>query len=237
MGAFDIVIGGDAQPDTGFSIVMGTTASSASSVLEIPMPSAAVGELALAFIVRNGVLVSPPGWEPLNLNGAGDRYLEIFAHTVTAFDVATPGQIVKFGSLTDQELQGQIVIFEGASATSVIEDIANAPFTADATPSAPTPITQQAISAIVLVFSADGSVAFTAPAGFTELDSYGSAVIASRSLLIATKRANITGTIPVFDAAAAPAATGRAWAVILRNGPPLTPPELFDPVAGHIGIV
>lgn len=237
----NIIIGADAQPATSGDIVIGTTPSGAGGALiEFEVPRVAKGVVMLAIIVRDGPIIAPAGWDLVvdGIGGAG-VFLDVFARMADESDlrfVDQPAKTVAFLSLTEQELQGQLFVFERSSPATVIEAHDHVAFAASATPVAPAPATQHATNLQVCIWSAVGNVALTAPPGFTVIDAYTSAEFVERSILLAYKIAKVTGALDVVSAAAAPAASGRAFTLVLRHAPPVKPRDLFDPVPGQIGL-
>jgi len=84
---------------------------------------------------------------------------------------------------------------------------------------------------------AESSVMFTAPAGFTVIDTFTSSIVSNRSVLFAYRIANQTGNVAAASAATDINATGRAFTLTWRDHLPLTPDELFDPVPGNHGLM
>lgn len=190
------------------------------------------GDLLLVLVARDQALTAPDGWTQLEAAlGGGSIFLDVFARQHEANDPDT----ATFTSGPAQELQGTLVLVRGAALQTVKEASASAAFAADATPGTPASSSVQAINIALCVWSADTAVALTPPAGFTLLDSYTSNVVAPRSFLAAYKLIGATGAFAPPDAASAPASSGRAFTLILRNAPPVVPGVLEDPVPGNIG--
>jgi hypothetical protein len=136
------------------------------------------------------------------------------------------------------EWQGQMIALRGVGALALIKEAsASATFTGDATPDLPATSSLQAINRLIATWSADGVIAMTPPTGYAAIDSYTSALVDDRSLMIAERIANATGTIASQAAAASPAATGRAFVLVLRDALPMTPLELYDPIPGNLGLI
>ena len=132
---------------------------------------------------------------------------------------------------------GQLLVYEPGSPNVVLEASAGGDFAADATPPAPLVACQQALNLDVRVWSVDGAVGMTAPAGMTAIDSSSSAAAAARSLLIASVTAGASGNLAAKDAAGDGVATGSGVSYVLRDRAPITPELLVDTVPGNIGLV
>lgn len=212
--------------------------------LTFDLPAGAVrGDLLVVLAVRNGAIVAPAGWTEIEPGfGASSVFLCVWARLV---DVDEPLTAV-WTSASSQELQGQLLLFHVGSPTSVVEGLQQAAFTATAAPDTPQLGSEQSPSLLVAVFSAGAAVALTAPAVMTTIDSYSTAIVAPRTLLVCYMVAGeldggqwigVGGPLEPPPATSAPASTGRAWSLILRDQEPIAPPELFDPVPGNIGLL
>jgi hypothetical protein len=240
--SFSMVTGSAPQPDS-FDMVTGDAPPGEDAVSLFEIPDAPIGSTLLAFVVRGQAVQAsdPVAWPLLATLGGGGVFLDVFSHMVAASDVRNPDdppRTVAFLSLIEQEVMGQVIVFDNSYPATIIEASADLVFTEDETPTVPAPEveTQQAINFIFCVWSAAGAIDFTPPAGFTLVDSYTSNEFSERTLMIAYKIAGRTGLISAVEAEADPPATGRAFTLVLRKGPPLTPPELHDPVPGNIGL-
>jgi hypothetical protein len=203
--------------------------------LTFTVPTLAVkGDLLVVLVVRNQAVVAPEGWTLIE-NGLGGAalFLDAWARLV---DNNEPKTAV-FTTAVGQELQGQLLLLLPGSPSAVREASATGTFTADVTPDTPASTTVQAINLIVCIHSCSTAIALTAPAGFTTIDTYNTAIIAARSILLSYKIAKATGALAPGPAGASAAATGRAWTLILRDRGPITPVELVDPVPGNIGLL
>lgn len=204
--------------------------------LTFALPSAAKkGDLLVVLIVRGGGVTAPAGWTQVE-NGLGSStyLLDVFARLVDDDEPAAPVFTTADGA---QDLQGQLLLFAVGTPSLVREASAHGTFAADATPPTPTVSSVQATNLLVSVVAATGNITFTAQSGFTLVDTYNTAIIASQSILVTYKRAGATGSIVSPDAGAAPAATGRTFTLVLRERAPVVPPELVDPVPGNIGLL
>lgn len=211
--------------------------------LTFAVPAAATrGDLLVVLLVRNGAVTGPAGWTAIEPGfGASSLFLEVWGRLV---DIDEP-PTAAWSSASSQELQGQLLLFRVGNPAVILEGAQQAAFTADAAPDTPDLGSEQATSLFVAVFSAGGAVAFTPPAGFTSIDSYSSAVLAARTIMICSAVAGelapglvgFNGPLEPGPAASAPASTGRMWSLVMREGPPLTPPALTDPVPGNIGLL
>lgn len=226
----DIVIGDD-EP-----IVAGDP-----SVIEFEIPRVPKGTMLLALVVRNQEVTALAGWDKkIDGNGGGAFRLDGWARMVDDADLRGEDEalaIAPFLSVASQELQGRLYVFENTAGAYMIEAIETDVFVADATPTAPAVLSQQAVNRLVLVLSSTGEIDFDPPAGYTVDDAYSSSVVAPRSVMFASKVGNASGLIAPGNGAAAPAATGRSWTIVVRNNPPLIPGELADVVPGHIGLI
>lgn len=191
------------------------------------------GDLLLALVVRNATVVPPPGWQTLVTLGASGLFLDAFGRLV---DDGEPASAVFVGDL--EEIQGELVVVRGGAPGTVLEASAHQAFSADATPDSPTIATKQAINLALCVWSATGSLTLTAPAGFTTIDAFTTAIVSARSLLVAYKVIGQTGTgIALPAASSSGAATGRSFALVLRDRIPPRPVPLDSLIAGNLGIL
>lgn len=212
--------------------------------LAFTVPAIAVkGDLLVVLAVRNGAIVAPAGWTQIETAlGAASLFLDGWARTVDDDEPA----VATWTSATSQELQGQLLLFHVGAPTLVREASDHLAFTATALPDTPEATSAQSQNLLVAVYSAGAAVALTAPTGFTTVDSYDTAIVAPRALLVAYQVAGEVGggvfvgsggPLAPGPAAADPAATGRAFSLVLRERPPIVPLELFDPVPGNIGLL
>ncbi len=193
------------------------------------------GQVLLAVVVRNGVLVAPDGWAQIvTALGTGTVRLDAYARLV---DDGEAGSVV-FTSATAQELQGALMVLRGSAPAVIVESSAHATVTADVTPDSPTISSLQAINIVLGVWSSSGVLELTPPDGFTLIDAFSTSIVSPRSAMFAYRIVGETGaTIALPAAGSDGAATGRSFALVLRDGPPITPPVLFDAVPGNIGLL
>lgn len=175
---------------------------------------------------------APAGWT-LAAHLAGTEDLDVLVKPV---GLAEPDTITLDLTLAAAEWQGQLLALRCASPAAVLEASAIGSFAAAATADAPTVSTQQAINLELCAWSVAGANVPVAPAGFTAVDGYASALASSRSFAIAYEVANATGALPVRSATGAAPATGSAVSLVLRDRPPVIPFVLYDPVPGNIGL-
>lgn len=215
--AHDIVIGGDAQPDSGHDIVIGTSGFG-ESLLEFTVPHVAIGTVMLIVFVRDSVVVpSDLTWtKVVDGVGAGALKLDAYVRTADKTPGSRNGDVISFLSLVPQELQGSLVVLDEAIASTVFEAIDHGAFTADASPAAPPINAEQAQDTILCLWSAEGTIAFDPPVGFTELEAYTSAVVSARTLMVARRTADAAGEFDPGNAASSPASTGRVFTLALR---------------------
>lgn len=226
--SFDIVIGDAAQPDTGFDIVIGG-AGGGGSMLDVTIPVASLGTVLLILVVRDGeVTCSDAGWtKVIDGEGASGLFLDGWVRTVDGTAGSNAGDVISFLSETEQELQGTVVKSTNADEASLVYDVTHGSFAADATPPAPSIDATQDFDTIVCVWSMADEIAVSVPAGLTEIDSYTSSVVSERTLLVGQSTSGAVGTIVPGDATASPAATGRAFSIVIHHiaeppGPTLT---------------
>ncbi|MDQ3295065.1 MAG: hypothetical protein M3619_00585 [Myxococcota bacterium] len=192
------------------------------------------GDLIALLVTRNGAVVAPSGWTPIETAyGVAPNFLDVYARVI---DDNEPTSIV-VTSASSQELQGQLFALRGGVPNLLKEASAHAAFVADATPDAPASSSKQAINLGLVVWCGEAALALTAPAGFTAVDSYTSAVVSARSFLAAYKVVGATGAFAPASATSAGALTGRAFTLVLRDRAPLVPSVLVDSVPGNIGFI
>lgn len=235
----DIIIGGDAQPDApSAAIVMGTTPSG-STLLDFVCPFAPIGSVLLIAIVHDQAIdaaTNATGWtKVVDGIGAVPTKLSVWVRTVDKTAGSRVGDVVSFLSVASQELQGTLVILDDARAPTVLVDVQSAPFAADVAPPAPIVNVLRNEDTILTLFSAGGSVAFTPPTGFVALDTYTSAVVSTRTLMVARRTANFTFIVDPGIASASPAATGRAFTISLAYQPNLRKPIVNTRPSGLSG--
>ncbi len=139
-------------------------------------------------------------------------------------------------AVTD-EWQGQLVVIRGGAIGTLRETSGSQAFAADATPDSPSLLNHQPMNLALCAISVATNVDLGAPAGFTALDEYNTAVVSSRSLLVAWKQTKSHQNYNTGTGTANPAATGRTFVFLARERPPLTPAVLEDPVPGNIGLL
>jgi hypothetical protein len=139
---------------------------------------------------------------------------------------------------TGDEVQGSLVVLRGAGTLPLlVEASASLGFAATLTPGSPSPSSLQAINLTIEVWSSGSSLTLTAPEGHATIDTFASALVASRTILVTSRRANGTGVLALGAAGSSANATGASFALVLRDNLPMTPEELYDPVPGNIGLL
>jgi hypothetical protein len=224
--AFDIVIGSASQPDTGFDIVIGDEeVASEGSLLEFTIPVVAAGTVMLILVVRNeAAIISDATWtQVITAEGASNGiFLDGYKRVADGTAGSRAGDIVSFLSLAEQEMHGSLLQLENANADSLIELIDSDPFTSSTAPAAPIVDSTQAENSLVCLWTVHTSVTLTAPADFTQLETYSSAVTSTKTTMVATRTADATGSVDPGSALCAPAATGRAYTIVITyEAPPL----------------
>ncbi len=219
--AFDVVIGGDAQADAGFDVTI-SGAASGPSMLDFVLPSEADGTVFLILVVRNAeVMFSDGTWtKVIDGVGASGIFLDGWARTVDGTTGINAADVISVLSMTAQELQGGLLSVDRADINSLVYEVTTSTFTTVTTLPAPS-ITSQALrDTAVCIWSAEGSVSLTGPAGFTEIDEYGTSVFDERSLLISASPTDVIGVFDPGDAPAGASTTGRAFTIAIYYGAP-----------------
>ena len=241
----DIIIGDAAQPDTADIVISGgpeePPVGIAGGLLTLELPRVPKGNVWVAIVVRQYATSTPSGWNKIvDSLGVGAFWLDAYARMVDDSDIRGEDEelaTVTFMSLEEQEIQGHLLETETTSDTVVLEGVFHSAFEASAAPPTPPVICQHAINKLIVVYSAEGEVELTAPAGFEELENYSSSNFSARTFLLAKRLAGTTGDIAPDPATCDPAADGYAFALVLRSTPPVRPTPLTDTVPGHIGLL
>jgi hypothetical protein len=164
----------------------------------------------------------------------GTAKLHVLGRTVEDNE---PAEVVLALTLAAKDWLGQLLVWDTGTPALVLEASAGGNFAADATPPTPLVACKQAIDIELRVWSVDGALALTPPAGMEALDAYNSAIAAARTILVAMQVANASGNLAAKDAGSSGAATGSGISLVLRDRAPVTPAVLYDPVPGNIGFV
>jgi hypothetical protein len=195
------------------------------------------GDVLLVLVAHNTADVrgaTPSGWAFVTSFGAGADVLDVYSRMV---DEGEPSS-VSFSLLTvANEWQGELVLIRGASPGTLLEASNSIGFTATTSLTTAIVTSQQAISLILIAWTCSGAPALTLPAGFTSVDSFNTAVVSSRSMLVGYRIAGATGTQIFMAATTIANTTGRSFAMVLRAGPPTKPVGLVDLVPGNIGLI
>lgn len=214
------------------------TFSSGAKTLTASPPAAAVkGDVLLALLAHNAadtVSSAPSGWTLIDTLGSGADTLHVYAHMV---DDAEPTSVVFSLSTVANEWQGELVALRGTSPGIVREASATASFSATTALTTAGVTSQQATSLILVSWTCSGSPVLTLPAGFAAIDSFATAVVGSRSMLIGYKLAGATGALTFSKATAGSNTTGRSFSTVVRDRIPVTPDALVDLVPGNIGLI
>lgn len=213
--AFPIVIGADAQPDTGFGVVIGTTDA---VLLDFTVPSAPTGSVLAIVVVRDGALnCSDATWaKVIDGVGSSNQLVDVYTRTVDGTAGSVAGDVISFLSLTPQEMQGGILVIYNVLASTLVYDVQHAAFTTTTEPAVPTIDIAQANDTVLCIVSSSSAADVEGPTGFQEIDDYGSSTFETRSIVISTKRAGETGVFDPGSASATPASSGRAFTMGLR---------------------
>lgn len=191
------------------------------------------GDLLVALVVRDTATDLPAGWEHIETIGAAPEVLDVRARIVQDDEPAT----VVFTTAVSHEMQGVLLHMRGSTPAQLREASAASAFVATMTPTAPASTTQQAISWMVGVWSSSGAPVFTAPAGFTVIDTFSTSIVTPRALLVAYRIAKQTGAVAAAQATTNLNATGRAFTLTWRDRLPIQPAELVDPLPGNHGLM
>lgn len=174
----------------------------------------------------------PAGWTSL-VAITGTAKLAAIARMIDDND---PTSIAIALTLAAKDWCGQCLLLGGGSNENIVlEASANANFAASLVPAAPLVACQQAINLELGMWSAAGAHVLTAPAGWTLIDSYSTAI--AESFMAAFVIANATGNLAAAAGVAGTAATGTAASLVLRDHPPKQPVVMFDPIPGNIGLL
>lgn len=175
------------------------------------------GMVLMIVVVRNQAAeCSDASWTLTHSVGASGVFLDVYERVIDGTVGSRPGDIVSIFSFVAQELEGGMLFMQNTTAGSAVERIANGAFIADANPAAPIVSSDQAENTLLVIWSAAGSIAFTPPAGLTTVDAYSSGTFSTRSILIGKSIPGEIGDVDPGAAVAAPAASGRAFSLILH---------------------
>lgn len=197
------------------------------------------GEILALLIVHPAAVAADSlvalGWE-LAANGVGAT--TAYGLWVKIVDDDEPATVVVTSCDNTAEWHGQMLLLAEGSPGGIVESLGGGDYAADATPITPGVESVQAINLLLYMWSSNSACDLEPPAGLTKIDDYQTALVAARTSLFAYRLALVTNANPGFDTATSdPASTGIALAFVLRAGPPPTPPELYDPIPGHIGLL
>lgn len=212
--------------------------SVAGKTLTLAVPAAVQrGDVLVALVARNATdprAAPPSGWTVALGLGAGADVMDIYVHMA---DGSESSSIVFALPTVTSEWQGELLAVRGTSPAILIESSSSAGFAATTQLSTAGATSQQAISLIVVAWLCAGTPALALPAGFALLDSLGTAFVSARSLLLGYRLAGATGALTFAPASAATGATGRSFALVLRDRLPIQPAALTDLVPGNLGLI
>lgn len=191
--------------------------------------------IAVVVYVNASSIVVPDGWIDLGTSAAGGIKARRLCRM---FDAREPVQVAIDTTSSGDEIQGSLVVLRGAGSTALlVETSATLTFAATMAPGSPALSVLQAIDLVLEVWSSSGALVMTPPAGSDPVDTYSTALVTPRTLLVAKRRANATGALTLGAAASGSNATGTSFALALRDGLPMQPIELVDLVPGNIGLL
>ncbi|MEO7731242.1 MAG: hypothetical protein ABIY55_09740, partial [Kofleriaceae bacterium] len=178
-------------------------------------------------------------WTHVDALGAGADVLDVYARMV---DDNEPSSAAFSFATFANECQGELVAIRGTAPGVFREAAASFASAATTTLVTAAPISQQAINVILSVWTCAGARALALPAGFTAVDSFSTAIVAPRSMLIGYRLAGATGVITlgnvtVGNGTASDATTGRSFSIAIRDRIPVQPAALVDIVPGNIGLI
>lgn len=205
--------------------------------LTFTTPPITKGDVWIALLSHNAVdtVSAPPaGWTFVTSLGSGADLLELYAHTVDGSELTS---IVFTLATNIDEWQGEIIILEGTSPGTAVEATASATFTATTSLTTAGVTSQQAINLIFVAWTCSGSPTLTLPTGFTAVDSFSTAIVTTRSMLVGYKIAGATDALTFSAATASANTTGRSFTLVIRDRVPIAPVALVDLVPGNIGLI
>jgi hypothetical protein len=212
--------------------------SASGKTLTMATPAgAAIGDVLLALVGHNAgdaAGAAPAGWTLVALLGSGADTLNLYTRMLDGTELAA----VAFSATTvASEWQGELVALRGTSPAVLIEATSSTASSASTSLTTAGVTSQQAISVILAIWTCSGAPALTLPVGFTAVDSFASAVVSSRSMLVGSRIAGATGALALAAATASASTSGRSFVLVLRDRAPLRPAGLVDPVPGNIGLL
>jgi hypothetical protein len=221
----DIVIGAANQSGaTQHGIIIGDSTPE-SAQLDITIPASVDGALLtrgmtlLIVVVRgSSIICSDATWtQTAAWVGGSGVFLDAYERTFDGTPGSRPGDVVSFLSVFTQELQGCLFVGSSLRAGAAIERIASGAFIAHTSPAGPIVSSAQVDNTLLVVWSATGAITFTPPPGLTTLDAYSSSDFTSRSILFGAMVPGVIGDVDPGAATASPAATGRAFSLVLHT--------------------
>lgn len=201
-------------------------------------PIAASGDVLLAIVVHENAstFTTPSAWIDLGAHNIGGITAHAIAHMIDDGDSASI--VIATQAIAGDEMQGALVVLRGVGALPLlVEATGSLAFAATLAPGSAAVSSLQAINLALGVWSAAGAHTLAAPAGFDAIDAYSTALVASRTLLVASRRTNATGALGLGAASSDTNASGSAFSLVLRDALPLQPAELVDLVPGNIGLL
>lgn len=217
-----------------------------------PPADAQVGDVLLALVwTHAGELLDtahvPAGWTaPIGVSTTTNYKLWVYAHAVAASDFGPVDFPLQAAGSVAHEWQGSLLVVRGAS-LGCIEQVAGQEFAATATPPS-TGVTdvEQATSLLVSLTVVLGTATPSGNLGdntneipYTSdfVDSFSSRLIEEMHSSLVSRRAGETGGLTFFAGSATAAASGVQFTLVVREGRPHTPLELYDVVPGNLGLM
>lgn len=217
---FDMVTGSATQPDSGFSMVSGGFNPPTGSLLSMEIPTYPTGTCLLAIVVRDvATTITPAGWtKVVDELGVGDVFLDAYARTVDG----TEESEVLFLALIPQEMQGGLVALSSfTTPVTVIETTDHHTLDDRASLDTPRVLSLQSVNTVLHVWSVGTAVTLTPPDGYTVVDTFSTAEVGARSILIAYAKAGTAGFIESVAASATvvgdgAVVSGRSFTLVLH---------------------
>ncbi len=212
---------------------------SAEQTLTLTIPATVVkGDVLVLLVVHasGSSFTLPDGWTDIGSSTASSITVRRVARMVDDSEGAT--LVVELDAAGDV-VQGALIALRGAGSIALlVETSGTLAFAATMTPGSAAVSSLQAINLALEVWSSSDSLDMDPPAGFSLVDTYIEGTLPTlRTILVAYRKANATGALTLGAASSNANATGATFALVLRDGPPLQPSELFDPVPGNIGFL
>jgi hypothetical protein len=210
----------------------------AEQLISVTVPSTAViGDVLVLLVVHASTssITVPDGWTDLGSLTQSGRTERRIARMIDGGDTSS---LVLETSAIGDEVQGALIVLRGVGSVALlVEASASLAFVATLTPGSPAVSSLQAIDLVLEVWSSSGALTMAPPSGSDAIDTYSTALVSARTLLVTQRRANATGALTLGAATSNANATGASFALVLRDGLPVQPRELVDLVPGNIGLL